>query len=245
MKAGGIMGGVDGWFLLNDLFLFSAISAGVSLPAPCSEVWKIKAPQIVIAFGRLALLGCILTLDNLRKRRQIMANGCLMCFHNAELVDHSLVSWPLARSMWLSVLVWFNCSWAMPDSLSSFFVAWRWLGVGGTRGRVMRKSAFLTVIWVIWKERNRRCLERVCSSEADLVSSIKFLVASWVSILPQCIGFSMDSILTWEAGTKLLFLLLLGLYRFPLGHPLLWAFLSSTWIGVFGQLRSFWHWRSS
>lgn len=48
---------------------FSAISAGVSFPAPCSEVWKPKAPQRVIAFGWLGLLGYILTLDNLRKRR--------------------------------------------------------------------------------------------------------------------------------------------------------------------------------
>lgn len=70
------------------------------------------------------------------------------------------------------------------------------IGCGWCEGYSDVEVCFLAAILVI---RKRRCFEEVCSSKAELVSSTKFLVASWVSVLPQFKGFLVDSILrSWK-----------------------------------------------
>lgn len=60
------------------------------------------------------------------------------------------------------------------------------------------KASFLDVIWVIWKERSRRC-RGVYSRVEKLQSSIKFCVVSWVPIVPAFRGISIDSMLrSWH-----------------------------------------------
>lgn len=56
-----------------------------------STLWKIKASPRVIAFGWTALLGGILTMDNLRKRHQVLVNACPMCLAE-ESIDHLLLN---------------------------------------------------------------------------------------------------------------------------------------------------------
>lgn len=47
---------------------------------------------------------------------------------------------------------------------------------------------------MIWKE-NRTCFDGACSMESELERSVKFYISSWVSILPQVRGISIDSTL--------------------------------------------------
>lgn len=46
---------------------------------PVSRLWSIKAAPRVVAFGWLAIMGKILTMDNLWQCKKITVNGCLMC----------------------------------------------------------------------------------------------------------------------------------------------------------------------
>ena len=58
----------------------------------------LKAPPRGIAFGWTALLGGILTMDNLKRRLVVIVNACLMCLAGEESIDHLLLncSVPLA-----------------------------------------------------------------------------------------------------------------------------------------------------
>lgn len=85
------------------------------------DIWKLKDPPRVVAFAWLALFGCILTNDNIRKRNNILANGCPMCLNEVEFVDHLMVSCEFAHFLWFAVFQWFGLSWVSPSSLGSLF----------------------------------------------------------------------------------------------------------------------------
>ena len=116
-----------------------------------------------------------------------------MCLSDEESMNHLLLNCKIAQSLWMSVVGWFDCSWALPNSLTELFQAWK-NPLGGSRGKVMWRLSFLAMIWTIWKERNSRCFEGLASSESILVENSKFLVALWVSINPSFRGYSLQQI---------------------------------------------------
>eukprot|EP00268_Persea_americana_P029942 TRINITY_DN28916_c0_g1_i2.p1 TRINITY_DN28916_c0_g1~~TRINITY_DN28916_c0_g1_i2.p1 ORF type:complete len:107 (+),score=3.09 TRINITY_DN28916_c0_g1_i2:158-478(+) len=68
------------------------------------SLWSIKAlPRVA------ALLGRILTMDNLRRRGLIIVNACPICFEDEESIDH-LLNCPIAQHLWRSTLGWFHVS---------------------------------------------------------------------------------------------------------------------------------------
>lgn len=140
-------------------------------------------------------------MDNLHKHNITIVNGCLMCLHDAETVDHLLLRCEVAQFLWNSILPWFDCSWVSHNSMGAFYHTWL-LGVGSAKGRVMWKASFLVLIWTIWKERNSRCFEGVSSPKETLAYRVKFFVASRVSVLPNFRGHSIDSMLRcWREMT--------------------------------------------
>ena len=48
--------------------------------------------------------GRILTLDNLMRRGLSLVNRCYMCCFNEESVDHLLLHYPVAHSLWVQML---------------------------------------------------------------------------------------------------------------------------------------------
>lgn len=63
------------------------------------------------------------------------------------------------------------------------------------RAKIMWSSSFYAAIWCIWKERNARCFKAKTARAETLIDNIKFMVASWVSILPIFRGVSIDFML--------------------------------------------------
>lgn len=61
------------------------------------EVW---VPSKVALFIWTALLGKILTIDNLRKCSFIITDWCYMCKRNGESMDHSVLHCEVARVLW-------------------------------------------------------------------------------------------------------------------------------------------------
>lgn len=48
----------------------------------------------------------------------------VVCLREAESIDHLLVSYPFACSLWFSINGWFNCSWVLLNSLGSSMQTW-------------------------------------------------------------------------------------------------------------------------
>ena len=75
----------------------------------------------------------------------------------------------------------------MREGKSELFHQW-FCPISTPKGKTIWRLYFLACIWTIWKERNRRCFERINTSQEDLILKMKFCVASWVSHLPDFWG---------------------------------------------------------
>lgn len=91
------------------------------------------------------------------------------------------------------LIKWFDCCWIFPRSVGDLFQAWH-LQTNLASGKIMW-SAFPAVVWTIWKERNSRCLKGIEILADVLIDMLNFLIASWLVILLQFQGISIDLIL--------------------------------------------------
>ena len=62
-----------------------------SIVFPWKAIWKAKAPRRVSFFVWCVTWNKILTGDNLRLRRLVFVDWCIMCRHCGETVDHLLL----------------------------------------------------------------------------------------------------------------------------------------------------------
>ena len=73
--------------------------------------------------------GQIFTLDNLMLCNRPMANRCCMCCCNEEFVDHLLMSYLLAHSLWMHMIQLFEIDWVMSGSVVDLLFCWHhWIG---------------------------------------------------------------------------------------------------------------------
>ena len=67
---------------------------------PWKGVWKVKAPRHVSFFVWTAVWDRILAGNNLRGRRMVFVDWCIMCRCNEETVDHLLLHCDKAYRLW-------------------------------------------------------------------------------------------------------------------------------------------------
>jgi hypothetical protein len=94
-------------FTVKDFY--SRLCSFPSVFFPWKIIWKTKVPP------RIAALGKLLTIDNLRKHHLIIVNWCCLCKSSGESVDHLLLHCSLAWELWSMVFGLFGmCSGADP-----------------------------------------------------------------------------------------------------------------------------------
>ena len=77
----------------------------------------------------IAAQGQIFTLDNLMLCNRRLANRCCMCCGNEEFVDHLLISYSLAHSLWMHMIQLFEIDWVMSGSVVDLLFCWHhWIG---------------------------------------------------------------------------------------------------------------------
>jgi hypothetical protein len=84
---------------------------------PVDGSWKSKAPPRVAFFMWTAVLGKILTVDNLCKKNIIVTEWYCMCKKSGESIVHLLLHCEVAVEVWNMVCQLFGVMWVMPGSL--------------------------------------------------------------------------------------------------------------------------------
>ena len=88
---------------------------------PWKSIWHTKAPSRVAFFTKTAVLGKILTIDNLKKRNLIVINRCCLCKSDGETINHLLLYCEIDCSLWYALFSWFGLSWVMPSNVAGLF----------------------------------------------------------------------------------------------------------------------------
>ena len=136
---------------------------------PWRSMWKSKVPTRVAFFSWTAILGRILTIDNLRKRRVLIIDWCCMCKSNGESVSHLLLHCPIAQELWNMIFTLFGTVWVMPRGVYDLFACWSGK-VGKSDSGAIWKAVPHCLMWCLWRERNSRTF----LGEEQSVPALKF-----------------------------------------------------------------------
>ena len=100
-----------------------------SIVFPWKAIWRAKAPRRVSFFVWCVVWNKSLMGDNLRLRRLVFVDWCIMCRHCGETVDHLLLHCEMAYRLWSFVFITFGLSWVIPRSIPDLlFRWWNWMG---------------------------------------------------------------------------------------------------------------------
>ncbi|XP_074315626.1 uncharacterized protein LOC141651830 [Silene latifolia] len=153
-----------------------------------SELLRPKGPKISMfrtlgdssiypkhgVIGLLAAQNKFPTVDNLCIRGLVLVNRCSLCECQAETADHLFFECPYSAEVWDSI-----ASWLKIPCLTNLAQTLTWFS-NHNRGRSwvkkQRRCALLSVIYLLWSERNKRIFKEARAATVNIIRRVKYLV---------------------------------------------------------------------
>lgn len=139
-------------------------------------VWKTKAPPYVSFFAREDVKERILTIDNLMKREMVFVNRYSSWKCDAETNNHILLWCLLTYSLWCLAYGLLGIIWVMAGTVRNELLAWE----GVCKDKGLYHLIPLTIIWVVWKERNNRVL----TGRKNFLTNLE--INGYIILVPWC-----------------------------------------------------------
>ena len=125
-----------------------------------------------------------ITNDKLQLRRpykSLCPQWCILCKGSEELIDHLFLHCPVTIGFWHKLFNLAGLVWVPPRSFEDMLVI-TFKGLGNSlRGKTLWQIACLTLIWMLWQERNNRIFEDKGRTEEMLWDLIRFYSSLWAS----------------------------------------------------------------
>ncbi|RVX17758.1 putative ribonuclease H protein [Vitis vinifera] len=151
---------------------------------PAKFLWSSKVPSKVKALAWLVAHGKVNTNDKLQLRRPYKAlypQWCILCKGHGESIDHLFLHCPITIGLWHRLFNLVGVIWVPPRSLEDMLVI-SFKGLGNSlRGKTLWQIACLTLIWMVWHERNNRIFEDKGRTEEMVWDLIRFYSSLWAS----------------------------------------------------------------
>ena len=175
--------------------LFKAMDRSENVVFPYKFIWNSWVPTKVGFFAWEASCGKILTLDNLKKGRDL-ANRCFLCEKEEETVDHLLLHCSRTRVIWELLLAIVGVKWVFPMSVRETILSWGGYFVGKKRKKTWMVAPF-SICWTIWREKNYIAFENKDFSAQMMKTSFICNLWSWSNVYIVERPRSLVDFLTW------------------------------------------------
>ena len=173
-----------GFFLVKSFFLAMSKVSNPILFLSAKFLWSSKAPSKVKALAWLVAHGKANTNDKLQLRRlykSLCPQWCILCKGNGESIDHLFLHCPVTIGLWHKLFNLAGLVWVPPRSIEDMMViAFKGLG-NSLRGKILWPIACLTLLWMVWQERNNKIFEDKGRTEEMLWDLFLFYSSLWAS----------------------------------------------------------------
>ena len=146
--------------------------------------------------GKWASLLKILLL--MRPYKSLCPQWCILCKGNGESIDHLFLHCPITIRLGHKLFNLARLAWVPPRSIVDMMViAFKGLGKS-LRGKTLWQIASLTLLWMVWQERNNRIFEDKGRTEEMLWDLLLFYSSLWASCTPAFSGVPLSVLqLNW------------------------------------------------
>nr|CAN74795.1 hypothetical protein VITISV_041690 [Vitis vinifera] len=174
----------SGSFSVKSFFYALSRDSNPLMFLPAKFLWSSKVPSKVKALAWLVAHGKVNTNDKLQLRRPYKAlcpQWCILCKGNGESIDHLFLHCPVTIGLWHRLFNLVGVIWVPPRSIEDMLVI-SFKGLGNSvRGKILWQIACLTLIWMVWQERNNRIFEDKGRTEEVVWDLIRFYSSLWAS----------------------------------------------------------------
>lgn len=108
------------------------------LMGPWNEVWNSEVPPKIQIFMWMAVLERLSTRDNLWHKGFTLSSICLLCYHDAESINHLLIHCPFAWEIWCGASRMLGSTFVAPLNLTDLPLGWRNLALNEFVKRLWR-----------------------------------------------------------------------------------------------------------
>lgn len=148
--------GKERCFTVRDCF--GLLEENYQVAAPRKMLLNKIVPYKISFFAWEMWWGKVLTINQLRKRGFQLASRCPFCQKDEEKLNHTLIHCPSIWGQWTIVLSIAGVPWVCPLSVRELINSWSCLSAR-KNAKTLWRAAPSSLLWVIWKERNRIVFE--------------------------------------------------------------------------------------
>eukprot|EP00253_Pinus_taeda_P023228 PITA_23228 len=150
---------MKGSFTIKEAYFLTSVQSGNKENPDWRIVWERNWWLKVSIFIWLASKNKILTWDRIQKKGFIGPSRCCLCNSEGETRNHLLINCPFAKTLWINT----KRSFGKPENAPREFndVVFQW-NKEVFQCKVVRRAWDLIsgfILWMIWKERNRRIFQ--------------------------------------------------------------------------------------
>ena len=141
-----------------------------------------KVPSNVRAFAWLVTHKKANTNDMLQLRRPFKTlnpDWCILYRRNKGTIDHLFLHYPITLGLWHRIFSQAGMEWVQPSSICNMLViSFKCFG-NFIRGKTLWKIVCLSLLWIVWRERNARIFEDIWKTSEMMWDQFHFYVSFW------------------------------------------------------------------
>ena len=145
-------------------------------------LWKSKVLSKVRVFVWLVAHKKVNTNDMLQLRRSFKAlnlDWCICYRKSRETIDHLFLHCPITLGLWCRIFSQAGMEWVQPSNICDMLViSFKCFGYS-IRGKTLLRIACLSLLWIVWRERNARIFEDIWKTLEMMWDQLHFYVSFW------------------------------------------------------------------